>query len=273
MKMTSQSSRSVHRSLARTLLFVSFMAFCFALFQTAQAVSPPPDGGYPGGNTAEGQNALFSLTAGTYNTAVGLYSLLSLSGGSFCTGVGAGTLLANTADQNTATGAEALLSNTTGLLNTANGAFALFSNTTGAANTASGQAALAENTTGQNNTADGAEALNNNTVGNFNTALGTSAGSEINGSGNVCLGAGVSGEVGVDDSTYIRNVNTTEQSPADGIAFVTVRLSDGRLGHQPLVMRSASSELQKIVDELQATVAQLTQQLKEQAAQIQKVTA
>ena len=84
---------------------------------------------------------------------------------------------------------------------------------------------------------------------------------------------GVAGEAGVDDSTYIRNVNTTEQSPADGIAFVTVRLSDGRLGHQPIVMRSASSELQKTVDELQATVTQLTQQLKEQAAQIQKVTA
>ena len=47
------------------------------------------------------------------------------------------------------------------------------------------------------------------------------------------------------DSTYIRNVNTTEQSPADDVAFVTVRLSDGRLGHQPTVMRRASSELQK----------------------------
>ena len=34
------------------------MAVCFALFQTAHAVSPPPDGGYPGGNTAEGQDAL-----------------------------------------------------------------------------------------------------------------------------------------------------------------------------------------------------------------------
>ena len=107
----------VHRSLERSA-FVSLLIGCFAI-SPAQAVSPPPDGGYPGGNTAEGQNALFSLTAGTYNTAVGLYSLLSLSGGSFCTGVGAGTLLANTADQNTATGAGALLSNTTGLLNTA----------------------------------------------------------------------------------------------------------------------------------------------------------
>ena len=66
---------------------------------------------------------------------------------------------------------------------------------------------------------------------------------------------------------------TTEQSPAAGVAFVTVRLSDGRLGHQPLVIRSASSEWQETVDELQATVAQLTQQLNEQAAQIQRVSA
>jgi hypothetical protein len=29
-----------------------------------QAVVPPPDGGYPNFNTAEGQNALFSLTTG-----------------------------------------------------------------------------------------------------------------------------------------------------------------------------------------------------------------
>ena len=109
--------------------------------------------------------------------------------------------------------------------------------------------------------------------GDFNRALGVYAGSGIiRGSGNVCIGEGVFGEAFVDDSTYIRNVNTTEQTPANDVAFVTVRLSDGRLGHQPLVMRSASSELQKTVDELQATVAQLTQQLKEQAAQIQKVS-
>ena len=38
----------------------------FALLQPARAVVPLPDGGYPGGNTAEGQNALFSLTDGTY---------------------------------------------------------------------------------------------------------------------------------------------------------------------------------------------------------------
>src|SRR6476659_7620474 len=35
---------------------------CFALSPQARAVSPPPDGGYPNNNTAEGQDALFSLT-------------------------------------------------------------------------------------------------------------------------------------------------------------------------------------------------------------------
>ena len=83
------------------------MLACFAVSPNVQAVVPAPDGGYAGGNTAEGQNALLSLTTGTYNTAVGLYSLLSLTDGSFCTGIGAGTLLVNTADQNTATGAGA----------------------------------------------------------------------------------------------------------------------------------------------------------------------
>jgi len=114
-----------------------------------QAVSPPPDGGYPGGNTAEGQDALLSLTTGTYNTAVGFLSLRSDTEGQFNTAVGAGALFANAGNQtrgegreNTATGAGALLSNTTGRWNTANGAFALFSNTIGEGNTAIGSEAL-----------------------------------------------------------------------------------------------------------------------------------
>lgn len=40
-----------------------------------EAISPAPDGGYPGGNTAEGQAALLSLTARGFNTAVGFLSL------------------------------------------------------------------------------------------------------------------------------------------------------------------------------------------------------
>ena len=34
-------------------------AACSALLPAAFAVDPPPDGGYPNGNTAEGTNALF----------------------------------------------------------------------------------------------------------------------------------------------------------------------------------------------------------------------
>jgi hypothetical protein len=77
---------------------------CAGPLAKIKAVSPPPDGDYPGGNTAEGQEALFSLTSGAYNTAVGWLSLGRVTTGDLNTGVGAGTLLFNTADGNTATG-------------------------------------------------------------------------------------------------------------------------------------------------------------------------
>ena len=146
-----------------------------ALASRTQAVVPAPDGGYPGGNTAEGTNALLSRTTGLYNTAIGVSSLLSITDGNFCTAVGAGALLGNTAGQNTATGAGALLSNTTGDSNTANGAFTLFSNTIGLGNTATGFDALFSNTEGAGNTATGYQALYSNTAGVANTANGTLA--------------------------------------------------------------------------------------------------
>jgi len=133
---------------------MTFALICFVLSPKAQAVVPAPDGGYPGGNTAEGQNALFSLTSGgfnTYDTAIGFLWLGSNIIGSFNTAVGAGTLLANTADNNTATGAGSLLSNTIGFNSTASGAFALFSNTTGSGNTALGYYAGQSLTTGNYN--------------------------------------------------------------------------------------------------------------------------
>src|SRR5206468_6750483 len=105
----------------------------------ARAVNPPPDGGYPWGNTAEGHLALANLdtSAGLYNAAVGIDSLLSITDGDFCTGVRAGALFSNTANENTAIGAGALFSNTTWGFNTANGTLALFSNTEASSNTAS----------------------------------------------------------------------------------------------------------------------------------------
>ena len=173
-------------------LLIAGVLGCFGLLPKTEAVAPAPDGGYPGGNTAEGQAALLSLTTGGFNTAVGLFSLRSDTSGSFNTAIGAGTLLLNTATENTATGAGALLSNTTGSLNTANGAFALFSNTegssntangfkalfsniTGADNTANGLAALFSNTTGFENTANGVDVLFSNTIGSLNTGTGTGA--------------------------------------------------------------------------------------------------
>ena len=174
----------------KPLILIPMLFIGLGVLPKAQAVSPPPDGGYSGGNTAEGQNALFSLTAGTYNTALGLFSLKSNTEGNFNTATGAGALLLNSADQNTATGAGALLSNITGTVNTANGAFALCSNTDGVANTATGVAALRNNTTGNNNTANGAGALQSNAVGLDNTANGTSAlFSNTIGSNNTAIGA------------------------------------------------------------------------------------
>jgi hypothetical protein len=76
-----------------------------ALSPTARAVDPPPDGGYAGQNTAEGTDALFSLTTGFDNTAIGF---------------------------------DALFSNTIGLDNTAIGEDALQHNINGSNNTACG---------------------------------------------------------------------------------------------------------------------------------------
>ena len=59
------------------LLFIGSSLACFALSPKVEAVVPPPDGGYPGFNTAEGQKALFGLTTGVANTAVGWHSLFS----------------------------------------------------------------------------------------------------------------------------------------------------------------------------------------------------
>ena len=168
-------------------LLITLTLLCFGLFPKAQAVVPPPDGGYPNFNTAEGQNALFSLTTGAANTAVGWLSLRNNTTGSFNTALGAGTLFANTADENTATGAGALLSNIGGSSNTATGAFALFNNVGlgapskptgiffGSFNTANGDRALFSNTNGNSNTATGAGALTENTTGSANTAVGISA--------------------------------------------------------------------------------------------------
>src|SRR6267142_3042126 len=99
-----------HMKTITDIIYPAFTALalaCFAVLPKAQAVSPPPDGGYPNFTTAEGINALFSLTTGSANTAVGWYSLWADAEGSFNTATGAGALLFNAADANTAFGAAA----------------------------------------------------------------------------------------------------------------------------------------------------------------------
>jgi hypothetical protein len=172
MKTPTLSTNCVHSSLRRSALLL-FLLACFALLPRAQAVSPPPDGGYPGGNTAEGEDALLNLTNGRSNTAVGNNALLSDTNGSFNTAVGGSALLNNTTGEaNTAVGNTALGLNTTGHNNTAIGSGTLNSNFAGNYNTATGGAALLSNVSGSSNTANGLAALQANEVGNENTATG-----------------------------------------------------------------------------------------------------
>src|ERR1700674_969569 len=126
-KRVSPARNSVSHSLSLITFHYSLLTvLLLALGPAPKAfgVSPAPDGGYPGANTAEGDNALQSLSSGIHNTALGNQALFSL---------------------------------TTGNFNMANGSHALFSNTTGSVNTANGYAALALNTTGHDNAADGSQ--------------------------------------------------------------------------------------------------------------------
>ncbi len=143
----------------------------------------------------------------------------------------------------------ALVNNTTGSFNTAVGDNALFSNTTAEGNTANGASALSANTGGSFNTAIGGGALNMNTTGANNTALGNGAGLSIRGDGNVCIGGLVIGAAGLNDTTWIRNINTTPHGfIANTNNYVTVRMTDGRLGYSAIVSSRRYTEDIKPMD-------------------------
>jgi trimeric autotransporter adhesin len=157
-------------------VLIPLVLACFALLPAARAQLPPPvpDGGYPGFNTAEGFNALLSVSSGTFNTALGFNTLRSDIAGRFNTAVGAQALFHNNGNSNAAVGVNALFSNTTGVQNVAIGQGALGSNTGGGGNTATGFQALSTNTA-SGNTAYGNLALSGNTNGTGNVAVGESA--------------------------------------------------------------------------------------------------
>jgi len=132
--------------LAFSLTTIAVM--CFAFLPLARAVSPAPDGGYVGGNTAEGTGALLSRTTGIWDTANGF---------------------------------EALKDDTTGSGNTATGFHALFNNTTGDDNTAVGRQAMLNNVGGNRNIAVGwisglnIRGSNNIDIGNPGTSADSNA--------------------------------------------------------------------------------------------------
>jgi Chaperone of endosialidase len=213
----------------------------FMVSAMAHAVTPAPDGGYGGLNTAEGQNALLGLTTGTANTAVGWSSLKSNTDGTFNTAVGAATLQSNLGNQstgegvnNTAIGAVALLFNTTGFDNTALGAAALLHNIDGSFNTATGVDALFSNAGGVGNTAMGASALENNTIGFDNTAVGHRALlSNTTGANNTANGY-----------QALRNNTTGDFNTADGLEALlsnTTGRDNTANGYQALVNNTTGS--------------------------------
>jgi hypothetical protein len=234
---------------SRNTLFAAFLS-ALAFFALSPKTQAAPETALPGFNTADGQSALANVTTGSANSAFGAFSLLTDTDGSFNTGLGAGALLSNNASGSTAVGAASLLFN----------------------------------------------------VGSFNTGVGVSAGiNNTTGSNNIYVGdGGVDGETGVIaiggisttgtdyTATFIGGVFGAEVNAASALpVFVD---TDGHLGttlvadapgrqgarHQAMLNKSDHRKLQELqatVGRQQKEIAMLTAQLREQAAQIQKVSA
>src|SRR5499427_2923409 len=289
------------------LVAVLSVLACFAFLPGAHGqLSPPPDGCYPNFTTAEGCDALSSLTIGSGNTALGWRSLFLTTTGSFNTGVGGGALALNNGSSNTAVGVAALLLNTSGAQNTAVGTNSLVFNDTGSNNTGSGYFSLMNNTSGGSNTATGWEALTANTSGSSNTAIGNQAlQGNLSNSDHVAIGSMAgSGITSVDNNIIIGHNSgvhsvfgqVSDRCTIDNIfgapvsaatAAVVMIDSDGRLGtatadgHDPGGFSSQGSirlqsipgaarqaTLDRTIESLQATIAQQQQQIATLTAQL-----
>ena len=247
-------------------------------------------------NTAVGAGALFTNTAGASNSALGTFALwFNTEGG-----------------DNNAVGDSALFNNVTGDFNNAHGRSALFNND-GVQNNAFGDLAMFTNTTGSRNTAVGDDALFSCTTGNSNVAVGDEAGSNIDdASDNVIVGSGAGGNLvtngnnvyigtdvaGPSDETRFIRIGDTTFTDFDcfiagifgrgidaGTAVIVGIDANQKLGTVPInangktvpfkpqAMVDESLKQQKRIAELEGTVDRLAAMVKEQAAQIQKVSA
>jgi hypothetical protein len=275
--------RIKNKHITLTLATVALAYFSF-LAPKAFGVSPTPDGCYPGFTTAEGCNALSHLISGAANTGLGWYALFGTITGNYNTGVGAGTLVLNNADSNTAVGTAALLLNTAGTGNSALGTAALVNNDNGSNNTAVGSFALQNNTNGSNIIAVGAEAGTDPDLVSNNVYIGDPG---FAGDENVISIGGIAASGTPYEFTFIGGIyNSTVTTDALPVYID----SDGHLGTSPMNgsgnkvrMRSPQGaqhqatlnefqKQQKRIAELENTVARLAATVKDQSAQIEKVS-
>src|SRR5436190_1378083 len=293
------------------LILVAF-ALCQQT-QAAPNPETPDPGAKPLSNTAVGTFGLFSsvgtgdVGTGSFNNAVGANSLLLNVDGDSNNAFGESALFNNTTGAaNTAVGDVAAASGAGDDFsdNTAVGAGALFSGTVANSCNAVGALALAgvgptpPPNTGTANNAFGVSALEAIETGSANTAVGDAAGAAlVDGSFNIYIGFGVGSDVAPDESETIRIGDTSNAACfIGGIANAIVSgdpvvvTADGQLGLPVAGSPLSKNELlkqQRVVQELKATterqaavialqegqIKALTAGLREQADQIQKVSA
>jgi hypothetical protein len=259
-------------------------------------------------NTAVGASALVSNTTGEFNNAVGANSLRFNTDGDSNNALGESALFNNQiGSANTAIGDVALTNNDSdgaglGNANTAVGAAALFSNTDGNSNNAVGFNALGSNVDGLFNNVMGFDAMADNVSGAGNVAIGDSAGAGVEGDFNIYIGAFAGPEPSpapVNESETIRIGDVFNTACfIGGISGVPVAGdlvavdANGQLGSAVdagggKVSVNQLLQQQQLVQELKATTERqaavialqegqinaLTAGLKQQADQIQKVSA
>jgi hypothetical protein len=252
---------------------------------------------------------MFTNSTGEFNDAIGASALLLNTDGSSNNALGESALCNNTTGSaNTAVGDVACGSGAGDdfSLNSVVGAGALFSGTEANSNNAVGALALggvgptpAPNT-GVSNNAFGVEALEAITTGSGNVAVGDAAGAAtVDGSFNIYIGFGVGADTDPSESDTIRIGDTQDAAcfiggianSTSGGDLVAVD-ADGHLGAavdaggKRVSMKNLLRE-QQLVQQLKATtekqaarialqegqIETLTAALKQQAEQIQKVSA
>ena len=258
-------------------------------------------------NTGCGAFALFTNSTGEFNNAVGAKSLLFNPDGDSNHALGESALFNHIiGSANTAIGDVALANNDStgaglGNSNTAVGAGALFSNVDGDSNNAVGFNALGANFDGLFNNAVGFDAMADNASGAGNVAVGDSAGAGVEGDFNIYIGAFAGpapSPAPVAESETIRIGDAFNVACfIGGISAVPVTgnpvcvSGDGQLGecapggspvsakqltntNQVVQQLKATTERQAAVIALQeGQIKALTAGLKQQAEQIQKVSA